>query len=259
MPEGVFLYYLPGKSKDSLTADDLARNPILSGPFFEHIHSPRLLKTRIMGCNVHGGPDNGDGCVIAPEPQVPIDMLPGYFKDRQTWKKFGDQWIGWQTDRRPGPESLRRANQIDGYEVELGDGLIWQAPIVRPFHEASKNWGCNLPMVIGLDESNEPTARVIERFRWAWDITGRVADILFNGVPANLFAMFDDAASCLSINYRIGRHEASILELFNSQTISDVLKSAVDDPMVDAVLKAEQQKNPTSRPDSANTSDGSQG
>lgn len=246
MTQGVFLYYLPGKSKESLTAAELAANPILAGPFFELIHSPRLLKTRLMGCNVHGGPDNGDGCVIAPEPQVPVNQLPGYFRETQTWRKFGDQWIGWQTDMPPGPESLRRGNQIDGYEVELGDGLIWLAPVIRAFRESSANWESRIPTVWGVDENLQPVAEPLDKFREIWNVSGKVWASVCGGVPAKMIECFEWATQCLGMNYRIGVVEASILRIFNDDTMRQVLHSALDIPVVEAAeKKIEESENPT--------------
>lgn len=255
MTEGIFLYYIPGKKYEDVTASDLAANPILAGPFFDLIHSPRLFKSHRVGCTVDNrGPDNGSGCIVGIQPQVDRNMnMPHYNEATQTWRQYKGQFIGWQTDMMPGPESLRRPTQISGYEVELGDGRIWNAPTIRPFHEDVKNWGCSLPSLIGIDENGEHTGRVIERYRSIWETSRKIADVLFNGTPANPFGKFDDAVACLSLNYKIGAAEATILELFTTETINAVTGAAVDNPMVEHFLSAQVSENPTTRPGSAST------
>jgi hypothetical protein len=44
---------------------------------------------------------------------------------------------------------------------------------------------------------------------------------------------FSDAVECLSVNYRVGQPEATILKLFNTQAIREVLRTAVDADLVD--------------------------
>jgi len=246
MTEGHFLYYLPGKAKGSVTRADLAANPILSAPLFEFIHSPRLFNTKLHQNEImNRGPDNGSGCLLHAQPQVECGQIPGYYPDRQKWQKFGDVWIGWEPGMLPGPESLRRATQITGYEVELGDGRIWNAPVVKPFHEAERTLGCNLPMIIGVDETMSHTAAIVNRFRWAWDLSGKIADRVFNGATDTRFGSFDDAVAMLSLNYRVGTAEATILELFDDDTVSEVLLSAVDNRTVQEFLeRGQQNQNP---------------
>lgn len=250
MPEGVFLYYIPGKKYDDVQPSDLAANPVLAGPFFDLIHSPKMFKANRVGVTVENrGPDNGAGCIVSVQPQVDRNLnTPHYNANTQTWRKFGEQWIGWQEDMKPGPESLRRPKQIDGYEVELGDGKIWIAPTVRPFHETQATLGCSLPMMLGIDESREHTARVVERFRDIWETTVRIADIFYNGEQYAQFAFFDDAVKCLALNYRIGNAEATILELLNTELVETVCGASVDGPLVEKFLEARRSENPTEAP-----------
>lgn len=252
MTQGMFLYFLDGKRHEEVTREVLAANPFTAGPFFELIHSPKVFRERLLGGNV-SGLEGKNGCIVAIKPQVEVDQIPGYFPDRQTWQKFGDQHIGYQTDMKPGPESLRRGSLISGYEVELGDGKVWLAPIIRPFHENVRDWGCSLPMSISLDAAAQRTSRVVERYRSAWDLSARVADILINGKSGNLLEMYGDAVSALALNYRIGEAEAGMLELFDTRSIEETLRSTVDGPLVDQFLEQETNKNPPIRPESASS------
>ena len=57
------------------------------------------------------------------DPKNPAnDVALVYDPSRQTWKRGpgGKWWLGIQNDRRPGPNDLRRANQIGGKLVTHG-------------------------------------------------------------------------------------------------------------------------------------------
>lgn len=253
MTQGIFLYFLDGIKFEEVKRETLSKNLFLAGPFFELIHSPKVFRERLVGGNVIRGPEGKGGCVVGIQPQVETDQSPSYLPDRQTWTKFGEQHVGYQTDMKPGPESLRRASLIAGYDVELGDGQIWKAPVIRPFHENIKDWGCSLPMMISLDTAAKRTSRVVERYRFAWDLSARVADILINGKSGNLFDMYGDACAAMSLNYRIGEAEAGLLELFDTRSIEEALRATVDGPLIDEFLAQETDKNPPSPPESVSS------
>lgn len=247
MTEGIFLYYLAGKKREELKPADFADNPILAGPFFDLIHSPRLFRDKLIGVNVvNAGPDNGSGCVVSVQPECERNQnLPHYNAATQTWRKFGDQWIGWQTDMLPGPESLRRPSQLQGYEVELGDGRVWIAPVVKQFREDQRDWVSQLPMVWGIDENMSATATPVEKFRSIWDVSAQIWAATYGGSNARMSDCFGWAAQCLGMNYRIGAVEASLLKLFPDDAIREVLHAAVDDPVVRVIMeKQEAPENP---------------
>lgn len=247
MTEGSFLYYLPHKKFEGVTAELLQSNPVLAGPFFEHIHSPRMLKNNLIGGNVlNNGPDGGSGCVIAPQPQGNVDQDPRYDAETQTWQKFGEHWIGWKTDMLPGPESLRRATMLDGYEVELGDGRVWQAPVIRAFQEKDITWIPRIPMVWGIGRDMTPIAEPLNKYRAAWEMSAKVFASVCGGVPATMLDVFGWAVECLQLNYRIGSIEASVLQVFNDDTMREVLQASVDVPLLEASeKKSGEPKNPT--------------
>lgn len=251
MTEGVFLYYLPGRKFTAVTPTDLAENPLLSRPFFELVHSPKLFKTKLIGTDVlNRGPDNGDGCVIGVQAQVATDQIPHYNRDAQTWRKFTDtaggvHWIGYQTDMKPGPESLRRASQFTGYETELGDGKVWIAPTIRAYQAAESVWQSRLPMAWGIGDDMQPTAEPLERFKAAWEMSASIWAAVFGGAGAKFTDCFAWAVDSLSLNYRVGPAEASILGLMTDDTMLSVLHAAVDEPLVTEVMKGPEQGNPT--------------
>lgn len=239
MTEGVFLYYLPGKTFDKLTVNDLAENRLIAGQFFEAIHSPQVFKERVIGGNVlNCGPDNGSGAIVAMQPQVDAGQQPRYQRELQTWAKFGDLHIGYQTDMLPGPESLRRASQITGYEVELGDGRIWNAPTIRRYSEAQSGWQSQLPMMWGLDADMKPSMQPMKKFADAWETSGKILSALFfDDKPALMVDCFEWAVKSLQLNYRVSAIEAAILQLFNDDTILKTLQAAVDAELVIAKIE----------------------
>lgn len=246
MPEGVFLYYLPGVAFESVTSDVLRANPLISGQFSELIESPRMLKENLIGCGVvNRGPDNGNGCVIGMQPLADRGQVPKYDADTQTWAKYGTQWVGWQTDMRPGPESLRRVKRMSGYDVEMGDGAIWTAPTIRRFVDVHSAWQSQLPMTWGVDADMKPSMRPMEKHAAAWETSGQILSaIFFDEKPALMVQCFEWAVSMLQINYRISAIEAAILQLFNDDTILKTLHAAVDAETVLAGTESNE-KHPT--------------
>lgn len=248
MPEGVFLYFINGKNYEDIKPADLAANPILAGPFFDLIHSPRMFKDHRIGCTVTRGPEGMAGCVVSIQPQCAINLnMPHYNPATQTWRKFGEQWIGWQTDMLPGPESLRRPTQLQGYEVELGDGKVWIAPVIRAFQESSGLWQSRIAMTWGVNEDMSPKMEPLERYREIWEVSGKVFAAVCAGASPPTFAeCYEWATRCLGMNYRIGAVEASLLGIFTDDTIRLVMESAVDIPLVEAAeKKAGETQNPT--------------
>jgi hypothetical protein len=247
MPEGVFLYFVPDKSRSQLTQDDLAGNPFLEKPFFELIHSKKLFSERLIGPEtVHRGPEGKTGCVIAIQPAVDIGQIPSYSLEKQTWQKIGNQWIGYQTDLKPGPESLRRTNKFQGYEVELGDNRIWCAPVLRAFDQSAGGWSARIPLSWGLGANGELEAKPVEKYRELWEASLKIVATVGGGGDATFLDCFEWAVNCVSVNYRVGAAESSILGLFDDDTIRDVLHSAVDIPMVEMYTEKDGAiKNPT--------------
>lgn len=254
MTQGSFLYFLPGKSTPDLNRELLAANPILAGPFFDLIHSPRLYATKMMGPNECKGPEGHNGIIIAPAPQVDVGQVPGYFPDRQEWRQFGGVWIGWEPGMKPGPESLRRGNQLPGYEVELGDGQIWHAPTIRAFVESPMQFQSKLPGVWGVDDKMQPTREPLEQYLDAWETSGKIWASVFGGAKPLMIDCYEWAVHCLKLNYRIGAAETALLKLFTDDTIREVLQAAVDLPLVEeADRKAGEPENPTQPPGSTST------
>lgn len=230
--QGSFLYFVEGKNWEQITAEFLAGNSLLAAPFFEQVHSPLAFKRRTMRVDVQRGPKGQQGCIIVPQPQVDVGQLPTYREAEQTWIRIGDTgvWIGWDNAMRPGPDSLRRGNQMEGYEVPLGDQNIWICPVVLSFDELTDKWASHLPVVFSIDSEGETITKTPTRFLPHRDAALKIANVVFgvagNGVT-NMEAI-DLATLMLSLNYRIGPTETAILEILNTENMVEVLHASCD-------------------------------
>jgi hypothetical protein len=239
MPQGCFLYYVPGVTKEQVTRDFIAGRPE-AVPLFDLVHSPRLFSLHCHAANVSGGPDGKSGAVFWGQ-SVAADPTQryGYYPDQQKWQKIGEQWIGYQADLLPGPSSLKRTAMIDGIEVEMGDHRVWLAAIIRPFHEASRTWRTNLPTVTGLNSEGKRERSVDKNFAALWELSGKIGSYMVDGLAVNELDFFSWAVQCLSANYRLDEATATILNLGSSNALQDVLKAAVDMELVLSFIDAE--------------------
>jgi len=228
MTEGVFLYFIPDKKFENVTREDLASNPILVKPFFDLIHSPKTMREKLCKANVYRGPENKSGCVISVQPQVATNQFLGYNPEIQTWQKFGEQWVGYQADMRPGPESLRRPKLYSGEEVELADDRIWVAPTLMSFDEKQEKWVSLLPATFGVDAELKHTCKTDPKHEDDFAAVQRIRNAVFGGESLSRIDAFELAVTVLSLNYRLGAVEASILELFHDTLTVAVLHAAVD-------------------------------
>lgn len=120
------------------------------------------------------GPDGGQGRVAYwTDPRGQRAPNPAAGKDRCTWHAApaegelpaGRAWIGWETDRPPTPEDLRRKNAPPGVPLELGR-FTWEIPIAR-----------DLPQTFGGMDGGRPVWRFeFERHRLFFEETRRLVE-----------------------------------------------------------------------------------
>ncbi len=228
--QGIFLYFLPGLEFGQVTQDTLANNPILAGPFSDLIRSPRVFSDNLIGANIlNRGPEGAHGCIVGAQACVDIGQIPGYFPARQTWQKFGDIWVGYETNLKPGPGSLRRKRQFRGAEVTLGDGEIWIGPTLLKLDPLLLKWSNLLPAVFGVDEHLKPTATIQKDYLPMMAMLKDVHRAMYGGGKASVEQCFEWASHLLQLNYRLGPVEAAILKLFDDDSMVSVLHAAIDD------------------------------
>ena len=274
----VFRYFLPGISKLHVDAQVLRDRGL--GDVLVDCLPPRhrgALGDRVSIFDVAVGPTGSSGALVVP---LPVDgSLPkniGY-QTSQTWielKGTSAYWLGFDPQEIPGPASLRRTHVVAGYEEELGDGRVWTCPILRrPNTSAGQP---NLPTSWGVDESGEFRAAIQPAYLAEWHMAGELWDVFLGKRALKISEAYAYAARCLAVNYRIGPHEATALNLIDSTNYSRVTKAAVDGPFVEEMLnsldpsvleagdpnaeaQAEQKKSPDAAPDSPSCSPGGTG
>jgi hypothetical protein len=120
-------------------------------------------------------------------------------------------------------------------------------PVARGFAESNGNTGycCALPTTVGVDdEGNWSPGEVVARHAKLWAIAQQCWDSMRDsfqdeGAGASEariafdFADTHDAALlALSTNYRVGKVEVALLELFHDQCVGRILLAMVDFPTI---------------------------
>jgi len=172
----------------------------------------------------------------------------GFEPNRQTWKKFGSLWIGLWSDYRPTPDDLKRCGEQTtglGY-YRLSDGNSWLLPTVSA-----------LPSYLGYDDDGQPSGEIVTRqYRHLQELGAQWFDKFVAAVDKSdaktatddsenpkeetpeenrsttLRCETSDFVACLAINYRVGPHEVSLLEMplpFDIQVATLVLSDFVLD------------------------------
>ncbi|MBW3600608.1 MAG: hypothetical protein KY475_25510 [Planctomycetes bacterium] len=227
-----FLYYLPSDSPQPPKLAEVQAAGL--GYAFDQTVVPR-------GCQ--HGPDGGCGHTLSTGPE-----LPGYHPERQIWRKIpgleSGAWVGFETDKPPGPEELVRSRHLDGHWVELNDGQRWLIPCARqPVEENGELVGlCRLPAAIGMNESGEWTRDDVDaKYADLWAVAVAYWNVMIGAaneaddtglVKFDLQGAPDAVTLALATNYRIGRFEVAMLGLLNDETIAIVLQALIDWPTV---------------------------
>jgi hypothetical protein len=216
-------------------------------------------------CQVlQNGPDGGRGMVGMWRTNHPeLDPLWGVQLDKQKWlpgpankngRKKGDFWIGWETERPPKPDDLRRAKMHSGGYVTLRDGNHWLIP------EAIQ-----LPHLVGIDEDTgdvalqyspeyESFCRASEQY--AMLICQRIGALeqlrtQRPNIPEDQvavdFVLADAWTYCcdaIALNYRVNAEVISLLKLLAKPHIVTVLAATIALP---DILNVKNQKKKTER------------
>ena len=237
-----FLYYIPG-GKAGLSLDE-ARSAGLA----------YALDGPISTVGVRGGPDGGDGVLVALAKSVPAEELRYRPEqpDVQTWRKIPgcECWVGLSVlSPLPSPLSLARDRQLAGHEVLLGDDRLWLVPVARGWIEqdGELRWYQNLPQRSVLaDDGRWSEGDVLPRYAPLWDLAMRFEDARRAAVtmaaaetPAggdavrlqfDFDGLHDAAVRVLQENYRIAPAEAALLGLLTADISREILEALIDLP-----------------------------
>lgn len=230
------LYYLPGvnAAKD----DTIERFGL--GYAFEGDSVPHRA--------INGGPDGGNGIIIAAGDKTRI----GYFPDRQRWRQIpkSDAWIGIDTEQPPKPHELIRDDRLSGHFVRLADGHDWLVPVAcLVVEENGELVPANaLPYASDLDEQGDwvpsgvhPTYAPLWKIACDWWEAWSDAEVSEeNGTTRMRFdfaGLRDAAVRVLGVNYRVANIEAAMLGILDDHVARNVLEALVDAPSIKAFVK----------------------
>lgn len=187
-----------------------------------HNNTPTKSQGSVFGDKTR----HGDG-------QIKMDM------ENQVWRKMPrpgqeDVYIGYWRDSPPGPDDLKRSNQLGGYLLKLADGRQWMIPVVRLFDETAGELRSNLPSYIDVDDSGNPKpGQVVPLYAHLWDLTAPFAEQMLSD-SANEVAnedIYKAARTLLQANYVVDMIEiAQAKVLTNEQMAHNIVAVAVDWP-----------------------------
>lgn len=198
------------------------------------------------GLNAEGAAANVWGVLGCRAEQDSLELLldPG----RQTWRvwrrfldgetELGTLWVGYWTDRRPGPPDLARPKLWPTTEVaRLGDGRDWLLPVLRFWagewlgpsrytYSDAGEW---------IEEMEPRYAPLAERGERLYRTVMAIPDDIWDASDADTKALFPkrsdvaDAmtrlevaeliAAALSLNYCVSSPEVALLDLLSDATL----------------------------------------
>ncbi len=223
------------------------------------LSDPSIDSGRISGA----GPTGLPGAILsAQRPKSGKQARVAYEPKEQTWRKVAAQngshveyWVGYWNSERPKPDDLRRNRMTDGHDLELADGNHWQIPAVH----ANFN---TLPESFSVTETGEVEIKTSAGYEEIQSEAEKWHEIYHEAIANDSLSIdkaewFRFACKLLSINYQVGIHECSMLDLFHTSwdLIFSVLNCAADIPALSAERDAQNKKKDTP-PDGTEVSPG---
>jgi hypothetical protein len=188
-----------------------------------------------LGYVMNGGPSfagiQGDPTGSGKGPGVVFTFTEAFLQDagKCVWEKLPDAdiWAGYNPADPPKPADFAREKQIDGYPVELADGNQWLIPVARAIDGASP-----MPKRLVWKPEGWQTGDVLPAYKDLFGHACRVWDCLIGASETDIAIPdgADVAAMALAINYRLGRTEISLLGLFDTKSMGQVLRMLVEWP-----------------------------
>lgn len=242
------LYFLPQTTAAEIApGGKLARPPLAArgiAAAFSDVGDVQLdcSLTTIAG----QGPGRFSGVILCALPMNGTPRRLGYYPAEQTWHPCGDGsqlWIGLDSAEPPTPACLARKRRFPGHRVTLGDGHEWEIPILR-----APDGRTSLPRSMGWDAAGEFRMTVKRDYAAAWEAAEKTARLFFESETGGVIE-FEEALllglQALGFNYRIGRHEQSVLQLIDTTNWEEVLGATVDLPTVKEYVAAEKKRRPS--------------
>jgi hypothetical protein len=184
-------------------------------------------------------PSGTAGSIFA-DPSRHADGIVKMDMAAQVWRKMPrpgqqDMDVGYFKDSPPGPEDLKRANQLSGYLWKLADGQQWLVPTVRMFDESSATLVSTLPSYIDIDDNGKPIrGQVMPLYAHLWELTAPFAEQMLSdegGPDVSDEDITLAARSLLQVNDVVDLVEMVQLRLLSTeQNAHNIVALAVDWP-----------------------------
>lgn len=239
---GAFLYYVPNIDGAKLSREWLRKSPLCE--VLRDCWERNTGWSLVNMCDCNNGPDGLRGVVFSfgsADQQV-----TKYDPAHQRWVDCGTHWLGIDERFPPHPSSLQRRRIIPGEEHELNDGNVWILPIVSQPSDTPnlRPWRVALPTIETLASLKSGAPKFVEHYQAIWDLTAKIINWQLLGLPVaetpaeSVLFLYEAACTLLGLNYRIGPHEADMLELFQEEDRARVLYVAIDMATVDQIMEA---------------------
>lgn len=238
------LYFLPAVTMTRETALP-ARREILVAHGLMDVFAD--VKMESLGFNnLSGiGPGNKSGVIVFyTSPVTDIPRRIGYFPDEQTWHPVDDGsllWIGLDNTSPPTPDDLRRTKTFTGYEIELGDGNLWDIPVIRcPADEST-----SLPATQYV-ERGKFVRTIKAAYKQYWEESVEIADWFFSGEKKEMpiVRLHELCVRAIGINYRFGENEQRLMSVVDSENWMALLGCTVDFNKVQAMGDVQKKSEP---------------
>ena len=251
------LYFFAGRSVGQIFDGDRFQKSVLSkyglDSVWRDVVSPR--EESFVAEMTAPGPGGASGTLVSALPtNGNAHRLAGYYPNEQTWIQVAsDLWIGKINEEPISPSDLVRhcrgkSVPVDGYFVDLADGNTWVIPIIRrPGRLIESGYPpTNLPQSLGWNAEGEFVRFPPRDHVDLWEETGKLCEIFFSGNEGDRHYEVGAegvllALRFLSVNYRIGRHEQTLLGLIDNNNLWPLLGLTVDYPAYQEAFK--QKKN----------------
>ncbi len=153
-----------------------------------------------------------------------------YDPNTQNWVRISEKvWLGYSKERALHPSAadlLRRERSLDGHMVTLGDGHVWAIPTVRFL-----NGDTRLPRVLVVGKDGCVEYQIRAEYQPLVAAADKIIDsAIRGGEPSTPEQLLWFAAAALAVNYRVGVHELSALQLIDTENIRQIAEAALDGP-----------------------------
>lgn len=252
------LYFLPGVDRDALVTRERVNHGALT-PFGLDLaladvnDADELLRVTPTGSTPSGKPGT---IVYVGGPGQPSPDRFGYFPAQQTWHDYGRLWIGLDQLSPVKPADLVRHGTrrdaagvplapCDGHQVALGDGNLWEIPIIR-----RPNGSTLLPRKFDWRDGRM-SIDIESRYENVWNLTGEVIDFFLDSAKlaaegqsrtCTLQWAADMALAALGLNYRVLPELVGLLGLVGTATWQPILGAMIDWPLIMAAVRAAEKK-----------------